>query len=319
MIIKIVDRIRPFTHISGIKVPIPGTSSSVQIFPALLKFFEGSEIQKEVPLEIEGPVKEFTAQLDLTKGYIKVWGHGQNGYFRYYIFGSSNCPEISFDKVPKIVTSDFEQLSLGSNKSQDWAGVMRRGDLTEIFPLWYLLGQMVPETPIKSNEGTLHLLQDCHSYEDFRRLWLAGFEGIMSPRLEDTDYQGFQLPLVQTPSQSPLPLLTKGWQFIRTLFFEERDEALHILPNVSKEFHCGRIVGLSTQDDSKVNLEWTKKKLRRMEIRSTNDCEKKIVFPKGFKSFRLRTKKTEKGERMPCDTILKLEKGKSYIIDNLKK
>lgn len=319
MMIKISERIHPFSHKPGVKIPIPQSQYFVQVYPALLKFYLGMTLEKEMTLDIQGPVKEFTTQLDLVKGVIHVWGHATSGFFRYHIFAGERGPELSYEKSCRVQLPELEKLSLGSHKSQDWSGIVKRGDLKEIFPVWYLLGQLVPETHKDFSEGTLSLLKECTVYEDFHRLFLAGFEGIMSPRLEDTDYQGFLLPPVTRVSLSPLPLLSQGWRMIRNLFFREAPQELIILPSLPKEFHCGRLIGIKTRDGDQVHLEWTKKALRRLEIRSKEDKEIHLNLPKEFKSWRLKTHKNDRGERQPVGTILKLEKEKPYIIDNLRK
>ncbi len=53
--------------------------------------------------------------------------------------------------------------------------------------------------------------------------FLAGFEGVMCPRLIDKDFQGLALPDAVDKDQSPLPILTGGWRLIRQLFFTEND------------------------------------------------------------------------------------------------
>jgi len=327
MMIKIAEILRPVTHVPGMKIPIPGSPLILHVFPALLRVYRGAEVIQEIELAISGPVKEFTAQLDLVKGCINVWGRSQKGYFRYSVFGGESQVQLKFAKAPKglqdigadfphYIPENIERLSLGSHKSQDWHGVVQRGDLVEILPVWYQLGQMMPEVEQNSKGGTFSLLKS--DIESFKQLWLAGFEGMMSPRLEDTDHQGFQLPVVDQ-NLSPLPLLSQGWKVIRQMFFEESSEVLTILPHLPKEFHCGRLVGVKTDDHLTINIEWTKKQLRRMEIVSGSDTERQIVFPKGLKSYRLRNRKTEKGKRVSIDKILRLEKGKSFILDNFKK
>jgi len=320
MLIKIAEKLRPFTHASGMRIPVPGSPWILQVFPALIRVFEGPEVIQEYPLGIVGPVKDFTVQLDLVKGCINVWGQAQNGYFRYTVYAGKSAIQVRFQKAPSglqdigdedsfFIPEHVERLSLGSHKSQDWHGVVKRGDLVEILPMWFQLGQMVHEVKQNSSGGTFSLLR----IDSLGELWLAGFEGLMAPRLEDTDYQGFNLPPVDL-ALSPLPLLSDGWKVIRSLFLEESSDALTILPHIPKEFHSGRLVGLKTHNKLTLNIEWSKKQLRRMEIMSQENIEQKIVFPKQLKSYRL-----EKKERVSTDKFLELEKGKWYILDNFRK
>jgi len=305
MIIKIAEKLRPFTHQPGMKVPLPGSKWILQVFPTLIKVFDGKEVVQDWPLDVQGPVKDFTVQLDLVKGCVHVFGQAQNGSFRKTVYPGESG--ISF--APTEASKSVERLSLGSHKSQNWLGVTRRGDLKEILPVWFQLGQMISRIDQDSSGGTFSLLKP--DVESLTRLWLAGFEGLMTPRIEDTDLQGFNLPPVD-PSLSPLPLLSDGWKVIRSLFFKE--ETLAILPHVPKEFHCGRLIGLQTHNKLTINIEWSKKQLRRMEVMSQEDSALKLLFPKELKSYRI-----EKEKRISTDNFLELEKGKWYILDNFRK
>ncbi len=354
MTIRIARQLRPLTHLPGKKIPLPGTTLALEAYPARLCFYDLSRAEPEkkwdMALDIHGPVSEFTVQLEIAKGLIKVWGKSLKGFYRVYIHGSEKGVGLYFDKVPEkslvlnvsgepehlvhekewyvstsagsltpFVPLPLERLSLGSHKSQDWEGVCRRADLVEILPFWYQLGQVLPICPIKRNEGTLSLLNECGDYRQFHRLFLAGFEGVMCPRLLDKDCQGLSLPDVVDKDQSPLPILTGGWRLIRQLFFTENEGRITLLPNLPKEFPSGRLVGLKLPDGSTLNLEWTKKKLRRLSIQAESDGAKQIAFPKELKSFRLKTKKFEKGKRMNCGESIAFEKGTVIYLDNFTK
>ncbi len=354
MTIRIAQKIRPFTHLPGEKIPIPGTAWALAAYPARLCFYDLSEanpsVQLDIRLDIAGPVDEFTSQLDPAKGMIKVWGKSQKGFYRIHIHGSDAGVGVYFDKTPEqglsfrvenepdhivhakewyvstttgsfapYVSPKLERLSLGSHKSQDWEGVKRRSDLAEILPVWYQLGQVFSDRPIKGEEGALSLLSGCLDYKGFYRLFLAGFEGMMCPRLFDSDYQGLALPPITNEDQSPFPLLTQGWRFIRNLFFLERKEALEFLPNLPVQFHAGRLVAIKTADGLTIDLEWTKKKLRRLAIRADGDVEKDFIFPKEFKSFRLKSNKSDKGRRIRCGEPLLFKNGTISYLDNFTK
>jgi len=316
MTIKIAEKLRPFTHRPGMKIPVPGSQLILQAFPTLLRVFQEGEVIQEIPLRVSGPVKEFTAQLDLEKGKIHVWGRG----FRVAVFAGKNGIQMrvkkgAFDNIgseePVLEARDFERLSLGSHKSQDWDGVTKRNNPVEYFPIWFRLGQLIPPVPCEAAGGTLSLLKS--DFDSLCALWHAGFEGMLSPRLEDSDFQGFDLPPASSQS-TPTPLLSEGWKKIRELFFRETDEQMFILPKLPKEFHCGRLVGVKTIDGVTLNIEWSKKQLRRMEIYSPNDRNVMMNFPKPLKSYRFGNEK-----RVGTGNFLQLEKEKWVILDNFRK
>lgn len=216
-----------------------------------------------------------------------------------------------------------DRLSLGNHKAQDWDLIKRRLDLTEIFPVWHRLGQLVPEFPI-TQEGTGVLLADCQElihlkkveqiYPAFLRLFQAGFGGLLVPRLVDEEYQGI-IPIQQNSSTtSPLFLLSEGAKLIRRLFIEEYDNRIDLLPVLPPHFHCGRLIEIPLNQGI-VNLEWSKKTLRRMSFYATQDQER-IFHIRHVRSFRLRTTKQDKGQQIKEGISIKLQKNCYYFFDN---
>ena len=63
--------------------------------------------------------------------------------------------------------------------------------------------------------------------EVFESFFLASFEGVLVPRLIDTEYQGI-LPQEEIKGP-PLPLLTEGGKLIRSLIFQEDQGVLSLL------------------------------------------------------------------------------------------
>jgi len=87
MLIKISERLLPFSHLPGTLVLLPGSSLRLQVYPELVKI---ENISGPTPIllatllfQVRGPVEEFTVQQDLEKGCVRVWGHATHGFFRY--------------------------------------------------------------------------------------------------------------------------------------------------------------------------------------------------------------------------------------------
>jgi hypothetical protein len=195
MKITIAERLHPFSHLPGVFCLLPKSEWQVEVFPALLRFSSLADASKQmdVKLSIPGPMQGFTAEVDLERGVVLVFGMTAQGYLRYQIHRQPDGISIAFEKLPKggIVCACVqksihyeikekqtlllpipeehllprvpeERLSLGMHKAQDWDLICRRQDLKEIFPLWLRLGQMTPHISQEiPSIGTFRLLAAC--------------------------------------------------------------------------------------------------------------------------------------------------------------
>lgn len=192
MKITIAERLHPFSHRPGTQCPLPLSTWQATIFPTriVLQKIDAPSQSFTLDFAIQGPMKDFTAEIDLEKAVLRVFGSTTSGYLRYEIRRSSDGILFTFEKIPSQtlnctlqgkaisyqlgeketllipvpaeaapVSIPAERLSLGMHKSQDWDMVMRRFDLKEIFPVFMRLGAMVPSVPpTRSSSGTLELL-----------------------------------------------------------------------------------------------------------------------------------------------------------------
>lgn len=334
MNIKIAERLRPFSHVSGTYCLLPGSHLRFQIFFAhirvhLLTSAEPQELQ-EFSVPIKGPVKDFTVQLDLEKACIHVWGKSAEGYFRYRIIAKDHSFFIKVEKglthwFPNVEHSEqtlmsvgIDRLSLGNHKSQDWDMVRRRGDLTEILPAWLRLGQFIQPSSESIDEQAASLLKSCmtctkeNASEAFQNLFYAGFEGILSPRLVDSQYQGFQYPIAPS-NASAIILLTEGAKAIRSLFFRMVDNEFFILPRLPPQFHCGRFLHVDCGGLGLLDMEWSKKLIRRLVFHAQKNTRLNFHFSREISSFRLN------GENYPVDQSIEVEKDQIYVFDRFQK
>jgi hypothetical protein len=316
MKITIAERLRPFSHLPGASCVIPWSSFKVQAFPALLIFENLNTSEKnEYKLDWKGPVKEFTLELDLEKGVVWVYGKTLEGHRRICI--EMQEAGIAIDKKPvfsgtRLLPHPLERLSLGMSKKLDWELVCRRQEMAEILPIWFRLGQMVPKVK------TTSLFQECEKLDvvsTYLKLFLMGFEGILSPRASDTAHQGIASEL----PESSLALLTEGAKYIRALFFKETAESWDFLPCLSPEFHAGRFVQLETKSGDKIDFEWSKKLLQKVVIHAESDREILICLPKPLTSCRLRTSLKQKGSRHLMENPLILRPGQKLFLDRFEK
>jgi hypothetical protein len=222
-----------------------------------------------------------------------------------------------------------DRLFLGSQKAQDWELIRRRSDLAEIFPFWHRLGQLVPQITCKERSGTATLLDVCREriatgrshalLEPFRHLYLAGFEGGLSPRLSDSDHQGIFVPEVPVSVKiTPLILLSEGAEFIRSLFVQHAESSIRILPALPSEFHCGRLLHVYCGQLGDLDLEWSKKQVRRVCFRAQRTGQFDFSFQKEVKKFRLRQSNKDRGKAVLSGSPVPVEAGHQYWFDNFK-
>ena len=341
MHITITEKFRPYSHTNGMSCMIPGTTYCLRVFPAFIQVLDLQksipQIIQSLPLQIEGPLLEFTVQQDLDRGFLSVWGRGKNFYYRYRCYYSEKG-EIAFEadkgvssfSIPSVngachITPSEERLSLGSNKAQEWDAIRRRCKMEEIFPLWFRLGLQTPFSSSNFDQGTFCLLKECKDAIDarkklsiipsFTKLYLAGFDLGLVPRLQDDEHQGIPLaPIDPAANLSPLSLLSEGAKLIRSLFINE-GEVLNILPCLPPEFHCGRLIKLQSRW-GEIDLEWSKKTIRRMILRAKESGEFQVNLQKEIQSYRLRCVKEKEVIRKPADSSLAILSGREYYLDN---
>lgn len=320
MSIKVAERLRPFSHLPGSSCLLPKSNLILQIFPSLIRF---NDLQ-EIPLDLQGPVKGFTIVQDLEKGRICVHGKAVNGFFRYFISQEEKGVLIQFDKYPiekenlfifsfsQKVCFSPERLSLGMHKAQNWELIRQRADLKEIFPLWLKLAHLIPE----SNHGENSLLEKCRDgilkkekenvFHSFLNLFHVNFYGMLVPRLHDAEYQGFSY---LSSGIIPHFLLKEGAALIRSLFFQEKENKISLLPCLPPQCHSGRYLNLQTSFGFSFDMEWSKKSLKKLIIQSNSAQTLYLDFPKSLKSYRLRTSLKDKGKRIDSLAPLQCDPG----------
>jgi hypothetical protein len=300
MAIEIAVRLKPFCHRIGTACLIPRTSLQIQAFPTLVRFTDLQTGKSwDEKLDWKGPVEGFTVELDLEKGCVVVFGKTAAGFQRRTF--QENMPKLS-----------LERLSLGKHTKLDWELVLRRMDIEEMVPVLFQLGQMVPtvegSTPITQ---FLEFRDKVGVYKQLSAFFKTGFHGMMAPRLADDDFQG----IVEEGKVggSPLVLLTRGYQAVRSLFFNE-DAGFSFLPNLPPQFHAGRLLHLQTSQGDLLSIEWSSKQLKKVVIKPAASREVPLIFQKFITTFRVNKKIKQK-----CHEPLFLTAGKTLFLDRFEK
>lgn len=357
MKIKITSRFKPLTHSFGVPLILPGSPFALKIYPQQLLIEDLRRCTEIGRLKnhLKGPIKDFTVLQNLDQGAIEVWGFTPQGYFGYRIKALEACQGMVisplsqakepldweatgewnaaveqkncfFSRDPSFrktveATNEREILHLGNNKQQDWDLIQRRSDLTEILPIWYLLGQWSPEERMGEQPSLFSLcaasIESGHHdriASRFTDLYQAAFTGMLCPQLWDTHYQGFALPPID--AESPLALLSEGTQLIRRLFVRQNGPEVALLPALPPQFHCGRMKNVKLPGIGTCDLEWTKKTIRRLVLRASENVEIFLKVQSQVHQYRMRTKEGLCGVVCNASDRLPLKAGYTYLMDH---
>lgn len=330
--IKIANRFKPFSHTPGTACCIPKSSIVVEAFPTLIKL-SGEHCRFEIELFLTGPIKEFTQIQDLEKDCVLVFGHAKEGHFCFQIKHIGDKIQIKLTRGSDLtiglegkksllkrgavielnagsasfISNAKERLSLGVSKKLDWDLVKRRNNLAEVFPVLFRLGQK-----ISVEEG----VQSNLSIGELEKFITAGLSGMLVPKIADKNHLGIDLAFLGK-NQNVATLLKSGYTSIRSLFITE-NEVVSILPNLPEQFHSGRLKDVR-MNGFVVDLEWTKRKLRRMSIQALQDVTIKCSFPKELKRFRLKTSLVGRGTVLSTDEEIVCKKDTRYFLDKFEK
>lgn len=231
----------------------------------------------------------------------------------------------SFMEPPSKRSS--ERLFLGCSKTQVWEKLPFRSSLEEVLPLWHRLGVLTPEHQAASGSS---LYDNCRQVvqrgeilevaNKFQELFSAGFTpyGIMVPELADSSYHGYSLPPIL--AASPLALLFSGASLIRSLFCSVDDKGrLAILPALPPQFHAGRLTGVEITPGLTLDLEWSKKRLKRLHLHVSQASEINLLLPcKRVKTCRLRKSKQDRGVKISLSSPLELQEKGCYYLDQFR-
>lgn len=339
MKIELRSRLLPFCHLPGVECVVPFSEYSIQIYPVLLRIqsLRDNKTMEEIPLNVTGPVKNFVVIQDLEKGEIGVFGETPFGLLRYTIFSLDGQLYIIVKKQPQerlltktssrllestsksMQASPSERLHLGMHKALDWELVKRRIDLREIFPVWHRLGQLtLEEAYIKDHS----LFQECYDAVNnrkkekishaFHALFSAGFQGILVPRLQDSEHQGYKLPPLE--KNKALTILYEGSKLIRSLFLDVDYNHIELPPVLPSEFVSGKLCNFKFPNGC-IDFEWSKRIPRRMVFKALTSNTSTIIFPKNIRKARLRLNDNDKGVMVSSKALLDFEQGTHYYFD----
>lgn len=301
-----------------------------QAFPTLIRIITEKKTY-EVSLSLTGPVAEFTQVLDLEEGVVRIFGKAQEGFFGFTIAQNEGVIEMALERGNEVLChiegrkillrkgealefispaeikpDNLERLFLGSTKKLCSEDIRSRSDLSEILPVIYLLGQQIP-TPLHGDKREFY-----STLEKLESEFLGGFEDIFVPLQKDFFHQGLEID-----EMHPLARLRHFTQSIRSLFVREAD-AVEILPNLLKPFHAGKMTGVRL-NSCLLDFEWSKRKVRKLEIVGLNDSIMRLKLPKEISSFRIKVNRRDRGSVIYANEKISIKKGIRYFLDKFEK
>jgi hypothetical protein len=220
------------------------------------------------------------------------------------------------------------RLSLGSHRAQNWDSICQRLDLADVLPIWSNLSQQV-KVPVLAEFNELALLQPLQQavaekepvrvQERLQELFRFAFRGILCPRWQDVEFQGLKVGEgVAVPDLSPMHLLHASGQVLSKLFLSADETLLAPLPCLPPELHAGRYLAVRTPW-GEVDMEWSKKTVRRLIVRAEKDAEISVNLGKGLRSYRLRRNSKDNGAVLDESKPLRIEAGQHYFLDRFER
>jgi hypothetical protein len=101
---------------------------------------------------------------------------------------------------------------------------------------------------------------------------------------------------------------------IRSLFFQQNERRVKLLPNLPIPFDCGKMTGIKAPGIGEIDFEWSKKLLRCASIRASTSGEIVFDLQKEIKHFRV-----DKNHKQKANEPLLLQAGKTYFLDRFQK
>ncbi|MBB65258.1 MAG: hypothetical protein CMO81_09365 [Waddliaceae bacterium] len=316
----------------------------------------------EVDVNLSGPLKDFTILQDLDRAQVVLSAHAKEGFFRIVLQAMKEEQGISLycDRSPEsgfpiqgkgsFLSDDIDTVLLkgqkvclgkeslvpslpltslccGVHKKADWALVERRKDLREILPYWFHVASLLPlnekqVVPLRWKESIEAVEAKAHDQIGVALidLWDSAFEGMWVPRLSDFRHLGIE---VAKEECAPFDLLAYGARYISQLFLREEELGFSVLPSLPKELFCGRFMNVSMGEWGTVDIEWSKKQIRRMVFRASKNGELLFTFQNFIRSFRLRQDgpsfQDRRGKTCESGKTISVESGKVYYLDHFQR
>lgn len=323
MTIAIYHKLKPFSHIKGQSVLIPGSSTLFTSYPCRLEGYNLFQLKPLfcVDFKICNYFLQFTTEVDYDKKTLRVFGHPEAGFIELKIYKKEQTLfltlercfqdrlEILLEGKPfilnvketiKIAEENFaifdthERVDFGVFKKQDFQSIEEKKCLKQYLPYIFSLGTKLKiGEPLSASYPlnfikTWPLLDQNELKKGIEKILYGFFSSGFIPSLEDKYFQG--LGCEDKSKTSPLYLLSSIAFWFKDALVKHTGSSLEFFSQVPKELIAGKACDLCF-DFGKVHIEWTKGFLRQVVLVIEKDVGLDLVFPKQVKSFRMKKNK----------------------------
>ncbi|SCA58629.1 hypothetical protein AB751O23_AI_00040 [Chlamydiales bacterium SCGC AB-751-O23] len=351
---------KPFTHSIGKSLIIPRSNLQITCFPAKLFLHlldEEKTLVAEIDLDIQGPVKEFTWEVDLHNNWANLHFLTQeapvslrfiisqqalkiicrrsakegvklnvsskgflNKAVSAYSLAKGEETLLCFSSMEVYEDSGQARLFLGSLKKQNLDQMKEREDIKEWLPLFFTYASLCKEKEQGMQALCYKELENAGNNElneSFFNLFKVHFKDFFSPSFFDSYFQNIQTKNDKVlQGLSHVSLLSSLYPLILNLFINfEGKKKLCILPKVPPQIPSGKLIGLKISSEISISIQWSKKKLRQVEIYCHEDVRFTLGLSKAIKSFRIFSKAKTKAQIISADKPIEFCKNTRYFLD----
>jgi hypothetical protein len=316
MTISIHHRLKPFSHVPGQKYLIPGSTTTLQVYPCLIV---GQDLLDQahrftIQLEFKDFIGAFTAEVDYQKNHLRIFGKHKDGYSELKIFKVGEELKLSLERhtnealslklnsesiiLPlknsvKINDENHkdqslgERLDLGVSKLQDIDRICQQMNLKEMFPYIFSLGSSLQHLsgPFSYQLKQLLSLDENQKRKTLEKIFYGNFSCGFIPSVKDEKHLGL-INFLENETRD-IDLLIGLYIFLKAAFVYSDGGDLKIFHHVPKDFVAGKVINLALPF-GKMHIEWTKGFLRKLVLIVDTPIEVSLCFPKCVKNYRVR-------------------------------
>jgi hypothetical protein len=323
MTISIHHKLKPFSHIKGQAVLIPGFSTLFRSYPCRLEGYNLFHLKPlfSLDLKIADYYLDFTTEVDYEKKVLRIFGRPEAGFIELKIFKKDHDLMLKLERcfqdrlevlldgkaltltvkeVVKIAEENFsifdtcERIDFGVSKKQDMLSIEEKKCLKQYLPYIFSLGTKLKIGEPLNSAYPLSFIKTWHSLNqnELKKALDKILHGFFSlgfiPSFDDGLHQG--LGCEDSAKLSPLYLLSQVAFWFKDALVKQTGSTLEFFSQLPKELVAGKACDLCF-DFGRVHIEWTKGFLRQVVIVVEKDVGLDLVFPKNVKSFRMKKNK----------------------------
>lgn len=291
---------RPLTRRPGAWAPIPGSGWKVQLFPTQIRLLgpQGQRLVQDLLVQdqqVRGPVRQWTAQLDLDRHEVRIWGEA-NGYYCAVLKARDQAIHLTLGRQqPQVLVlvegieswePTQERLQFGNHSIQDvdrWGAGL---PLSHIIPTWFRLGMSLPSQQAQPQELSLLGLL-AQKVEQGNRSGVgqtvlqtrqAGFHDLWAPQAVDHGFWGFGVPPTLRDDQH---LLAAGARLMRDMVLKTDGDQATLLSCLPKELPAGRLLRAAWPGVGTLEIEWTRGRPRQVLLTPSQSASIRLHWQEG--------------------------------------